>query len=88
MSVIKENKIRLAAAVILSLVFFVLGVIHIRNHDYRADSESLEVDLYGTDDIPLSELAFPVIREVLKLYCGDLVTGRFPFRMVDIAQQV
>ena len=58
------------------------------NHDYQAGSESLEVELYRTDDIPWSELAFPVIHEVLKLYCGDLMTGKFPFRMVDISQQM
>ncbi len=58
------------------------------NHDYQPGSESLEVKLYRPDDIPWSELAFPVIHEVLKLYCGDLVTGNFPFRMVDIDQQL
>jgi hypothetical protein len=58
------------------------------NHDYQAGSESLEVKLYRPDDIPWSELAFPVVHEVLKLYCGDLVSGDFPFRMVDIDQQL
>ena len=68
-------------------VYFIFRA-QLANHDFQAGSESLEVELYRTDDIPWSELAFPVISEVLKLYCGDLVTGEFPFRMVDIAQQL
>jgi ADP-ribose pyrophosphatase YjhB (NUDIX family) len=70
----------------INQVYFIFRA-QLANHDYQAGSESLEVD-YRPDDIPWSELAFPVIGEVLKLYCGDLVTGEFPFRMVDIAQQL
>ena len=71
----------------INQVYFIFRT-QLANHDYQAGNESLEVGLHRTDDIPWSELAFPVIHEVLKLYCGDLVTGEFPFRMVDIAQQL
>ncbi|UCG13178.1 MAG: NUDIX hydrolase [Deltaproteobacteria bacterium] len=70
----------------INQVYFIFRA-QLANDDYQAGNESLEVKLYRTDDIPWSELAFPVIREVLKLYCGDLVTGEFPFHMVDIAPQ-
>jgi ADP-ribose pyrophosphatase YjhB (NUDIX family) len=71
----------------INQVYFMFRA-HLANGDYGAGSESLEAKLYRPEDIPWSELAFPVIHEILKLYCGDLVTGEFPFRMVDIAQQV
>jgi ADP-ribose pyrophosphatase YjhB (NUDIX family) len=71
----------------INQVYFMFRA-HLANHDYGAGSESLEVTLYRPDDIPWTELAFPVIHEVLKLYCGDLMTGEFPFRMVDITQQL
>jgi ADP-ribose pyrophosphatase YjhB (NUDIX family) len=71
----------------INQVYFIFRA-HLANHDYGAGSESLEVKLYRPDDIPWSELAFPVIHEVLTLYCGDLLTGEFPFRMVDMAQQM
>jgi ADP-ribose pyrophosphatase YjhB (NUDIX family) len=70
----------------INQVYFIFRA-ELANDDYQAGSESLEVELYRTNDIPWSELAFPVIREVLKLYCQDLITGKFPFREVDIAQQ-
>ena len=70
----------------INQVYFIFRA-HLANNDYQAGSESLEVKLYGTDDIPWTQLAFLVIREVLKLYCGDLVMGKFPFHMVDIAPQ-
>jgi len=71
----------------INQVYFIFRA-QLANHDCQAGSESLEVDLYRPDDIPWSELAFPVIGEVLKLYCKDLVKGEFPFRMVDIEQQL
>ena len=51
----------------INQVYFIFRA-HLANDDYGAGSESLEVKLYRPDDIPWSELAFPVIHEVLKLY--------------------
>jgi ADP-ribose pyrophosphatase YjhB (NUDIX family) len=70
----------------IAQVYFIFRA-RLANHDYHAGSESLEVKLYRPDDIPWSELAFPVISEVLRLYCEDLVSGDFAFHMVDIARQ-
>jgi ADP-ribose pyrophosphatase YjhB (NUDIX family) len=71
----------------INQVYFIFRA-HLRHDHYGVGSESLEVKLYRTDDIPWSKLAFPVIHKVLKLYCGDLETGYFPFHMMDIAQQL
>ncbi len=46
--------------------------------------ESLEVDLFHEQDIPWNELAFPVIRETLKLYYADKKAGRFRTHTGDI----
>ena len=51
---------------------------------YAAGAESLEVKLVLPEDIPWADLAFPSIREVLVMYCQDLSSERFHFRMHDI----
>lgn len=48
--------------------------------DFAAGEESLEVKLFDEQDIPWDKLAFPVIRESLKLYCADRQEGRYPLR--------
>ena len=49
-----------------------------------AGLESLEVDLFHEQDIPWNELAFPVMRETLKLYYADKKAGRFYTHNGDI----
>lgn len=49
-----------------------------------AGHESLEVNLFREQDIPWNELAFPVMRETLKLYYADKKTGRFDTHNGDI----
>lgn len=60
---------------------------------YRADlvdnnfgpgPESLDVQLFNTEDIPWDELAFPTIRETLKLYIKDLEQGEIKLHYGDI----
>ncbi|TNF34780.1 MAG: NUDIX domain-containing protein [Gammaproteobacteria bacterium] len=48
--------------------------------------ESLEVGLFQEQDIPWDELAFPVIRETLKLYYADKHSGRFRTHSGDIVR--
>jgi ADP-ribose pyrophosphatase YjhB (NUDIX family) len=48
--------------------------------DFAAGEESLEVRLFDVRDIPWNSLAFPVIRESLKLYCADREKGAYPLR--------
>lgn len=40
--------------------------------------ESLDARLFEDREIPWDELAFPVIREILRRYAADRRTGRFP----------
>jgi ADP-ribose pyrophosphatase YjhB (NUDIX family) len=48
--------------------------------DFAAGEESLEVQLFEETEIPWEEIAFPVIRESLKLYFEDRRQGAFPLR--------
>lgn len=46
--------------------------------------ESLETALFQEQDIPWRELAFPVVKETLRLYFRDRRNGRFEVRYGDI----
>ncbi|MES9972453.1 MAG: NUDIX hydrolase [Candidatus Thiodiazotropha sp.] len=48
--------------------------------DYAAGDESLEVKLFHEQEIPWDKLAFPVIKESLKLYYADRQAGKYPLR--------
>lgn len=48
--------------------------------------ESLEVELFSEQDIPWEELAFPVMRETLKLYFEDRHRGQFQVHSGDIVR--
>lgn len=52
--------------------------------DFGAGNESLDVQLYGEEDIPWDELAFPVIKETLGLYFADRSIGDFGVHVGDI----
>lgn len=54
---------------------------------FAPGQESLEVELLGEAEIPWDELAFPVIRETLKLYLADRSKGKFEFHLADIHRQ-
>ena len=46
--------------------------------------ESLETALYREDEIPWSEIAFPVVQQTLEEYFADMRDGRFPVRVSAI----
>jgi ADP-ribose/FAD diphosphatase len=46
---------------------------------FSAGRESLEVKLVSVADLPWEEIAFPVIRETLRLFVADQATGNFGF---------
>ena len=52
--------------------------------DFGPGAESSEVKLFDASGIPWDELAFPVIRETLRLYLADRERGEFPLRFGDI----
>ena len=54
--------------------------------DYAPGSESLEVDLFHEHVVPWEQLAFRVVRETLKLYYQDRLTGRFRTHVGDIVR--
>ena len=52
--------------------------------NYAPGPESLEVKLLSVDEIPWDELAFPTIRETLKLYVKDREHNQFGIHCADI----
>ncbi|HEB99512.1 MAG TPA: NUDIX hydrolase [Thiotrichales bacterium] len=52
--------------------------------EFGPGPESLEVELVAEEEIPWDALAFPVVRETLKLYLEDRRAGRFPLHVGDI----
>ncbi|WP_456445492.1 NUDIX hydrolase [Thiolapillus sp.] len=52
--------------------------------DFHPGSESLEVALFREDEVPWEELAFPVVRETLKLFFTDRQSGQYVHRVGDI----
>jgi ADP-ribose pyrophosphatase YjhB (NUDIX family) len=49
-----------------------------------AGPESLEAALFTEEELPWRALAFPVVRETLRLFCQDRRTDQYPVRMGDI----
>ena len=49
-----------------------------------AGQESLEARLFKEHEIPWDDLAFTVVRKVLRRYYKDSLKGGFPFYMDDI----
>ena len=47
------------------------------NKEFGPSSESSEVALFNEEDIPWDELAFPVVRAILKRYLSDRKNNRF-----------
>ncbi len=56
----------------------------LRAPEFHAGEESLEVALFAEEEIPWSELAFPVVRITLEQYFTDRRRGIFPVRMFDL----
>ncbi|MDO9319701.1 MAG: NUDIX hydrolase [Gammaproteobacteria bacterium] len=56
----------------------------LRAPEFHAGEESLEVALFAEEEIPWSELAFPVVRITLEQYFADRRQGLFPVRMFDL----
>ena len=55
--------------------------------DFAPGAESLEVGLFEEAVIPWEQLAFPVVRESLRLFFADRAQGEYPVRMADIERQ-
>jgi len=58
----------------------------LRGDQFAPGPESLEVRLFSTEEIPWDELAFPTIRETLKLYIQDREGGKLGLHCGDIVR--
>jgi ADP-ribose pyrophosphatase YjhB (NUDIX family) len=54
--------------------------------DYAPGAESLAVDLFAEEDIPWQEIAFPVVRETLRLYFSERRAGAFGAHLGDMVR--
>lgn len=52
--------------------------------EVSAGPESLDAALFTEREFPWETLAFPVVRETLRLFCQDRRAGSYPVRMGDI----
>ncbi len=52
--------------------------------DFSAGEESLDVRLFSEAEIPWDSLAFPTVKETLKLFFDSRRDGQYPPRMLDI----
>ena len=59
----------------------------LRDGQFSAGLESLEAALFVEEDIPWAELAFPVVRETLRLFCRDRRAGEFKVHTGDIVRR-
>ncbi len=56
----------------------------LKDNNFRPGHESLDALLFREHEIPWDDLAFTVVKEVLRRYYKDLLNGAFPFYMGDI----
>jgi len=56
----------------------------LKDKKFRSGYESLETLLFKEHEIPWDDLAFTVVREVLRQYYKDFLKGVFPFYMDEI----
>ena len=59
----------------------------LKNEQFGPSSESTEVALFNEEDIPWDELAFPVVRAVLKRYLSDRKSNQFEVIQEVITRQ-
>ncbi|MBC7453058.1 MAG: NUDIX hydrolase [Massilia sp.] len=100
---IRETEEEAGANIEIGPLYALLNVAHVhqvhlfylarlRDLDFAAGIESLEVRLFSEDDIPWDDLAFPTIRQTLELFFADRVNiregGSYGFHCHDITRQM
>jgi ADP-ribose pyrophosphatase YjhB (NUDIX family) len=98
---IRETEEEAGANIELGSLYSLLNVAHVhqvhlfylarlRDLDYEAGIESLEVRMFSEREIPWDDLAFPTIRKTLELFFADRVKiregGVYGFHTVDITR--
>ena len=61
--------------------------VELANLDFTPGYESKEVALFTEQEIPWSEIAFPVVKSTLEHYFKDLQNQHFPVRMFDVLHE-
>jgi ADP-ribose pyrophosphatase YjhB (NUDIX family) len=91
----RETREEALAEVEILELFSVINVPHIRQvhmfylarldrPEFGPSHESLEVGLYGEQEIPWDEIAFPTVYRTLKAYFEDRRAGRYRLHVMDI----
>ena len=98
---IRETEEEAGANIELGPLFTLLNVSHVhqvhlfylarlRDLDYAAGIESLEVCMFSEPEIPWADLAFPTIRKTLELFFDDRAKiregGHYGFHSLDITR--
>ena len=64
-------------------IYFIFRT-RLKNLDFGAGPESLDVTLMSEEEIPWDEIAFDVIKKIMRHYFSDRAKGEFQFHMGDI----
>jgi ADP-ribose pyrophosphatase YjhB (NUDIX family) len=98
---IRETEEEAGANIELGPLYTLINVSHVhqvhlfylarlRDLDYSAGIESLEVQMFSEREIPWDDLAFPTIRKTLQLFFADRVKmregGSYGFHSLDISR--
>ncbi len=95
---IRETLEEANAPVVIQDLYTVINLPHVNqvyllyratltDQGFSSGAESLEVELYEEGEVPWGELAFPVMRETLRLYFEDMRAGRFTIRTGEIIRK-
>ena len=85
---LRETLEEAGARVVLGPLYTMIDVVHVEqvhlfyragliDIDFEPGEESLEVQLFGEDDMPWGEIAFPTVTLTLKHFFADRVRGEF-----------
>ena len=100
---IRETEEEAGANIEIGPLYALLNVAHVhqvhlfylarlRDLEFSAGIESLDVRLFSEEDIPWDDLAFPTIRHTLELFFADRVSiregGSYGFHCHDITRQM
>lgn len=59
----------------------------LKDLNFSAGVESLDVNLFEEEEIPWQQLAFPIVHDTIKFYLADRKTNNFPVRVREILYQ-
>jgi ADP-ribose pyrophosphatase YjhB (NUDIX family) len=63
-----------------------VGKMHSKH--FAAGSESLEVRLFGSSEVPWEQIAFPVVKEALRCYVDDMAKGELSLHVATLQDRL